>query len=141
MKKILVSILIILGYFTYSVEAIEVKVSTPLPLGSCSGSAFNSAWKTCDPNSESWCFYKCNVEPGFQSVSWLLWELIKFATFLAALASVLFIVFAGIRYTMSGTSGDSDEAKKKIQEVAVGLVLLFLSGYILYFIAPWIYKI
>lgn len=50
--------------------------------------------------------------------------------------AVVVIVLNGIRITMSGVSGDVTQAKERILQSISGLVLLFLSGLILYTINP-----
>ena len=85
--------------------------------------------------------YICDVKPGFQSVSLLLTGMIKYFTYIAGIAWVLFIVVNGIMYSMGGIDdGMKDEAKKRVQKTIIWLVLLFLSGFILNLVAPWIYK-
>lgn len=70
----------------------------------------------------------------------IIGEMIKYATFLAGLAGVLFIVVNGILYSMSGMdAGMKEEAKKRITKTLLGLIVLLLSGFILNAIAPWIY--
>jgi hypothetical protein len=50
--------------------------------------------------------------------------------------AVFTIVLNGIRITLSGVSGDLTQAKERILQSISGLVLLFLSGLILYTINP-----
>lgn len=50
--------------------------------------------------------------------------------------SVVIIVLNGIRISVSGVSGDITQAKERIIQSISGLVLLFLSGLILYTINP-----
>lgn len=50
--------------------------------------------------------------------------------------AVVTIVLNGIRISVSGVSGDITEAKERIFQAISGLVLLFLSGLILYTINP-----
>lgn len=50
--------------------------------------------------------------------------------------AVVTIVLNGIRITVSGVSGDVTQAKERILQAISGLVLLFLSGLILYTINP-----
>ena len=85
--------------------------------------------------------FKCTVEGGFATVQNMLGGLIKYATFITALVGVLMVVFSGLQYA---TSAGSTEAQKsavgRIQNLILGLVLLFLVGFILNTIAPWIYR-
>jgi cytochrome bd-type quinol oxidase subunit 2 len=82
--------------------------------------------------------YKCTVEGGFGSVQKILGAIIKYATFITALCGVLMIVYSGIEYAV--TNDADGESKKRIGQVLAGLVLLFLVGFILNTIAPWIYQ-
>lgn len=67
--------------------------------------------------------------------------MIKYFTYIAALAAVLFIVVNGILYSMSGIDeGLQSAAKERIIKTLIGLAVLMLSGVILNAIAPWIYK-
>lgn len=50
--------------------------------------------------------------------------------------SVIIIVVNGIRISVSGASGDITQAKERILQSISGLVLLFLSGLLLYTINP-----
>ena len=85
--------------------------------------------------------YKCTIEPGFGSVMLILKGLIKYATFITALIGILMLVYSGMEYSMSGASGwDSKHAKERIIKVLSGIVLLFLVGFILNSVAPWIYR-
>jgi Type IV secretion system pilin len=145
MKKILLGCIIAilsisLGENAFAAEGdgtIKVRVSTFIPGAGCEEKKDNKE-TNCWKNPEK-CFYECKVEPGFSQVSKMLGRFIKYATFLAGLGGVLFLVISGIQYSMSGTSGETDGAKKHIQQVVVGLVILLLSWYILYAIAPWVF--
>lgn len=52
------------------------------------------------------------------------------------LSAVIAIVWSGIQISVSGVSGDITQAKERIIQAISGLVLLFLSGLILYTINP-----
>ena len=85
--------------------------------------------------------YKCTIESGFGSVMLILKGLIKYATFITALVGALMLVYAGIEYSMSGASwGDIKNAKGRITKILAGLSLLFLIGFVLNSVAPWIYR-
>jgi hypothetical protein len=85
--------------------------------------------------------YKCPVGAGFDSVKATLGALIKYATFITGLLAVLMIVVSGIQYSLSGGDGDmKSKAKGRIVQLLSGLVLLFLMGFILNSVAPWIYN-
>lgn len=85
--------------------------------------------------------YECNVSKWFSSIIVMMWNIIKYFTFIAALWAVLFIIVNGIMYSMWGIDPwMKDEAKKRITWTLIWLILLFLSWVILNMIAPWIYK-
>mgnify|MGYP001954845691 CR=1 FL=1 len=82
----------------------------------------------------------CYIEKGFKSIQTMLWNIIKYFTFLAGLWGVLFIVINGILYSMWGIDwGWKDEAKKRITKTLIGLAVLLLSWVILNIVAPWVY--
>ncbi len=84
--------------------------------------------------------YDCYVGVGFSSVTRTVGEMIKYFTYITALAAVLFIVINGILYSMAGINdGLKTSAKDRIIKTLIGLVILLLAGVILNAIAPWIY--
>ena len=84
--------------------------------------------------------YFCYVEKWASSVVGMLWDIIKYFTFLAWLGWVLYLVINWIMYSMWWMDqAMKDEAKKRIVKTISWLVLLFLSWVILNIIAPWIY--
>lgn len=137
MKKILIYILLsfsvisffsLIGESVYATNSITVEVTEKVPGAGCTGPSGGP--------------YKCNLWTGFWSVMSMLWRMIKYFTYIAGLAGVLFIVINGILYSMSGMdAGMKDEAKKRITKTLLGLVVLLLSGLILNMIAPWVYRI
>lgn len=85
--------------------------------------------------------YKCTVQSGFGSVMAIFKGLIKYATFITALVGVLMLVVSGVQYSISGADKSAaEDAKKRIVKVLSGLVLLFLIGFILNSVAPWVYR-
>lgn len=85
--------------------------------------------------------YECTIEPGFGSVMLIFKGLIKYVTFITALIGVLMLVVSGIQYSISGAEKSAaEDAKKRIEKVLAGLVLLFLIGFILNSVAPWVYR-
>lgn len=84
--------------------------------------------------------YICEIQPWFDSVMLMLSGFIKYATFIVALLGVLMLVYSGIEMSMAGAGGKKDDAKKRIEKVIMGLVLLFMIGFILNSVAPWIYQ-
>ncbi len=129
MKKIIISLSLLLGlWFSLWVWAVEVQVTEAIP--------WVCEW-TADENG----VITCQVQPGFDSVMTLFWAIIKYFTYIAALACVLFIVINGILYSMAGINdGLKTWAKDRIMKTLMWLVILMLSWVILNAIAPWIYK-
>lgn len=138
MKSIVIKLLIALSIFfigiNYSLadwtDWIKVIVTEKVP------------WANCTEKKE-WdqTFYECSVAKWFTSVTIMLWKMIKYFTYLAALWWVLFLVVNWILYSMWWMDQwMKDEAKKRIEATLIWLVILLLSWVILNFIAPWIYK-
>jgi hypothetical protein len=70
----------------------------------------------------------------------VLGRMIRFMTGAAILCAVLFLVFNGIRLSMSGVDGEAKwKVKSNIMMTLGGIILLLLSGPILKLIAPWVY--
>ena len=63
-------------------------------------------------------------------------QLYRWAAMTVGFIAVVTIVVSGIQITVSGVSGDISSAKSRILKAISGLVLLFLSGIILYTINP-----
>lgn len=130
MKKIilLLSIFIIWIFsFSFTTNAIEVKVTEKIPWANCKKIWTNE--------------YTCDVKKWFWTVTEMMWEIIKFFTLIAALGWVLMIVIFGIQYSMWWMdSWVKESAKKHITQTIMWLVVLLLSWVILNAIAPWIYK-
>ena len=147
MKKIiLLSILIIstLGITsTYAntdkPKPIKVQVTEKMPwMENCyqTKSKSKSKENLDSEQVKKWETYTCEVQPGFWSVQTMLGGIVKYFTFIAGIAGVLFLVINGIMYSM----WDKEEAKKRITKTLVGLIVLFSSWVILNLVAPWIYK-
>lgn len=84
--------------------------------------------------------FKCTIPGGFMGVMFLLKGLIKYATFLVAIIGVFMLVVSGIQYSIAGASHDAQKhSTERIQKVIMGLTLLFMVGFILNTVAPWIY--
>lgn len=142
MKNLLIKVLLALyilsfswiGYMwnTYAEwDWIEVRVTEKVPWANC-----EEDWKIWETQ-----MYKCNVAKGFTSVTKMMWLIIKYFTYIAALGWVLFIVINGILYSMWWAEPSmKDEAKKRIMWTITWLIILLLSWVILNMIAPWIYK-
>lgn len=137
MKKIFISLILGLSLVWFGIVStphvaaegvshVSIEVTEKVPGANCS--------------EKSTGIYECNLGTGFGAVMNIIGNMIKYATFLAGLAGVLFIVVNGILYSMSGMdAGMKEEAKKRITKTLLGLIVLLLSGFILNAIAPWIY--
>ena len=141
MKKMALWGIVLLGvYFVCGIgwataEWTKVTVTEKIPGMDCGTGAV--AWKNWMTERK----YECTIKPGFWSVMDILKWLIKYATFITALIGILMLVYSGMEYSMSGASGwDSKHAKERIFKVLSGIVLLFLIGFILNSVAPWIYR-
>ena len=120
--------------------AITVVTTAEIPGANCKWPNYR---KDSDGNNiKNTATWNCQVEKGFGQITLMLWNMIKYFTFIAGLWGVLFIVINGILYSMGGIdSGWKDEAKKRITKTLIGLAILLLSWVILNAIAPWIYTI
>lgn len=136
-NKILIWLIVSIFSFTYLniayADWITTIVPEKVPWAICSVNEPNDDWS---PKN-----YKCTVEKWFWSVITMLWNIIKYFTYIASLWAILFIVFNWIMYSMSWIEQSmKDDAKKRIIWTIVWLILLLLSWVILNTIAPWIYK-
>ena len=150
MKKIFVSLVLGLSLVWFGIVStphvaadgtshVMVEVTEKIPGANCEATYQNVPEGQSWPPAPTW-LYECNLGTGFGAVMNIIGEMIKYATFLAGLAGVLFIVVNGILYSMSGMdAGMKEEAKKRITKTLLGLIVLLLSGFILNAIAPWIY--
>ncbi|MDD2566077.1 MAG: hypothetical protein PHZ26_05115 [Candidatus Gracilibacteria bacterium] len=135
MKKLVILfvsfVLLIQGSFVFAAESTtggtKVVVTEKIPGMTCSG-ADNQPLETRK--------YECTIKPGFGSVMDLLSWLIKYITLIAILVSVLMLVVSGIRMSIEGKK---DDAKKLFTRVIISLIVLFMMGFILNTIAPWIF--
>lgn len=137
MKIIITKILIILSIFwlfwaiqnTYAEEntqnAVEVTENIP--------------WANCSFDWEK-NLYVCKTERWFSAIMVVMWEILKYFTFLAGLFAVLSLVVWWIMYSMWWANDSlKSSAKKYIETSLIWLILLLLSWTILYMIAPWVY--
>jgi hypothetical protein len=140
MKKIiLLSIFIVMSLwfnnYTHAddTKKVKVKVTERMPWMECWDKDVGK-----DPKNP---VYECYVESGFWSVQKMIAGIIKYFTFIAGIAGVLFLVINGVMYSMGWMDPwMKDEAKKRISKTLVWLILLFCSWILLNIIAPWIYK-
>jgi len=140
MKKIIAKILIILSiislfwfiqnsYANSTWSTIYVTAEVP--------------WANCVVATKEWkeWLYKCDVERGFWAIMNIMWNMIKYFTFISWLLAVLTIVVGWIAYSM-WWADDSLKTKSKefIQKSLMWLIILLLSWTILYAVAPWVYN-
>ena len=143
---ILLSIFVIMSLwfnnYTHADEdkkSIKVKVTEKMPWMDCPGwnISKDKNWNIDEKNP----IYECNVESGFWSVQKMIAGIIKYFTFIAGIAGVLFLVINGVMYSMGWMDPwMKDEAKKRISKTLIWIILLFCSWILLNIIAPWIYK-
>lgn len=99
---------------------------------------WKNIWKSDSPEDRK---YSCTIQPGFWSVMLMVKGLIKYATFLTAIIGVLMLIASGIHLSLSGIdSGAKGKAKEHFAKIIWWLVLLFLIGFVLNTVAPWIYQ-
>lgn len=73
---------------------------------------------------------------GIGIVKLMVKQIFTFGALAVGSIAVGTIVFQGIKISVSGVSGDISESKNKILQAIAGIVLLFLSGLLLYTINP-----
>lgn len=132
MKKtyIILSILICSFFFVDIAQAITIEVTESIPGAWC------TRWGSWDGG-----VYTCYVQNGFGGVTSMMGAIIKYFTFIASIAAVLFIVINGILYSMAGINDSlKSSAKERITKTLIWLVLLMTSWLILNAVAPWVYK-
>ncbi len=149
MKKILILLVIAFSFwlnFVWNVYAeppegdessgdgIIVEVTEYIPWAGCECKGGET-----DGECSSW-IYECTVKPWFETFMDLMGTLIRYFAYLASLWWVLFIVYNGIMYSMGGIDDNlKTNAKKRIIQTLLWLLVLFLSWVILYLVAPWVY--
>ena len=88
-----------------------------------------------------WPEYYCNVPKWISWFEIVVAGLIKYITFIASLAWVLFIVVNWIMYSMWWADDSlKTESKKRIVQTLIWLILLLMSWVILKIVAPWVYS-
>ena len=84
--------------------------------------------------------YFCNVPRWVNWFEIVMAWFIKYITFIASLAWVLFIVVNWIMYSMWWADDSlKTESKKRIIQTLIWLILLLMSWVILHIVAPWVY--
>ena len=133
--KIIAKLLIIISLFwliwnisnTYAEWQNVVEVTAKVP------------WANCVLDLEK-NLYVCTTERGFWAIMQVMWQMIKYFTFIAWLFSVLALVVWWIMYSMWwANEAMKTTAKDYIQKSLLWLIVLLLSWTILYMIAPWVY--
>lgn len=85
--------------------------------------------------------YFCEIKPGMSGFQEMFRSIVQWIIAIWVLLGVLAIVALGIAWSFAG--GENPEYKKFLKEwvmgVFIGLIILFLFGYILMFLAPWIF--
>ncbi len=140
-KKIVLLIVISFSFFfvTFDTYAIKVTVTQDLSAIWLPCSAVTKQTQGQIGTKVTW--YECEIWVGFWAVTGIIQWLLKYVTFIAALAAVLFIVVNGILYSMAGLDDHlKSDAKHKIWMMLWGIILLLLSGVVLQVIAPWVYR-
>lgn len=142
MKKffIIIIFVIISTFFTtvYASDKIEVKVPvdlSPMWLHCAADQGLDENNKVVETGT-----FTCHIDTWFASILEVIWQIIKYFTFLTWLAWVLFIIFNWIKLSMAWINAEYEkEAKDNIKKTLFWLILLLLSWLILNFIAPWVY--
>jgi hypothetical protein len=128
MKKIIkYTILIILLYIWVHITSYAASINTDIDISALA--PWVCTWKSCTVTSWS------------DAISWILWWIIKYTTFIVWLLAVLFIVINWIMYSMWGMDQSmKEESKKRIIKTLIWIIILLMSGTILNILAPWIYR-
>jgi len=130
-KLILFISLALFGINSYNISYAEwetntIEVSEKIP------------WANCVAY-ENW--YKCETPRGFAWMMLVMWDLLKYFTYIAWLFSVLALVAGWVMYSMWWANESlKSSAKDYIEKSLIWLVLLLLSWVILYLVAPWVYR-
>jgi len=145
MKKTIINILIALSCFTAFWVITHTYADWDTPKGKVNTIYVTEKvpWAKCkkqDSGSNEW-LYKCEIKSWFGSIMDIMWKLLKYFTFIAGLLAVLMLVVGWIMYSM-WWADESMKTKSKefIIKSLLGLILLLMSGTILYAVAPWVYK-
>jgi len=113
-------------------HCIVVKTSTPVPGIDCTPASSWLQWKNL--------VYECKVPKSTKWVMRMVWDIIKYFTFITTVVWVMIITIAWIMYSLWWIDNSMKEsAKKWIKQIIFGLIILFLAWRILQLIAPWIF--
>ncbi|MBS9784200.1 hypothetical protein KGV55_02510 [Candidatus Gracilibacteria bacterium] len=85
--------------------------------------------------------YECKVPEGMAGFQSMFRAVIKWIAIVATLLGVLALVALGIAWAVSGgqDSKMKKDLKEWIQNIIIGLAILYTFGFILRFLAPWVY--
>ena len=98
-------------------------------------------WANCNLDEKS-DMYRCVTARWFGAVLQVMATMLKYFTFLCGLFSVLALVVGWIMYSMWGANEEmKNSAKTYIEKSILWLIVLLLSGSILYAVAPWVFEI
>ena len=135
-KKLIIKILILITTIsifwilqnTFAAEGVNVvEVTESIPWANCS---FD--WEKN--------LYVCRTERWFSAIMLVMWEILKYLTFIAGIFAVLSLVVGWIMYSMWWANENmKTKSTEYIKSSLYGLILLLLSWTILYMIAPWVY--
>jgi len=138
MKKILVTILLILssiislGWFSVVSAADDSRTTTVI-------TTEKVPWIDCT-TEKAWDVetrrYKCTVKPWFESFMDVLKWLVKYFLFIAVLVVVFMLALSWVRMSIAGKN---EAAKKQFMHLIEAILVIFLMGFILNTIAPWVY--
>ncbi len=142
MKKIIIQILIALSCFTafwvISNTYAEERTNTIYVTEKVPGAGCGERIPEWQKNGG---LYECKMKQWFSSIMEIMWKLLKYFTFIAWLLAVLMLVVGWIMYSMWGADEwMKTKSKEFITKSLLGLILLLMSGTILYAVAPWVYK-
>ena len=146
LKKIFTKILIVLFVFSLFwfiqnsyTASIENKTQATKEIKNTIQVTEKIPWVNCV--KDEWeKLYTCTTKRWFWAIMEMMWEILKYFTFIAWLFAVLSLVVWWIMYSMWwANEGMKTKAKDYIQTSLIWLILLLLSWTILYMIAPWVY--
>ena len=150
MKNILKIIILFSTLFIgFSVKAADYCADKTTSTWSCIYLSTKVPWAVCvwldSSKNQTWAenivYYWCVVPKWMNWVMLFFGQLIKYFTFIATLAGVLYIVVNGILLSTSWFGWSSkDEVKKRISKTITWLIILLTSWFILATLFPWIYK-
>lgn len=80
--------------------------------------------------------YRCTVKPWFESFMDVLKWLVKYFLFIAVLVIVLMLAVSWIHMSIVWKN---ESAKKQFRHLIEAILVIFLMGFILNTIAPWVY--